>query len=177
MIVTCPACNSSNSLDSLVGHEQAREALLLAFNFPVPLAAPFIKYLGLFRSGKRALSFDKVASLLGEVLPIIQSATITRNRQTYSAPIEYWVLGLEKIHTVRDLALPLKTNGLLLTIICDLTERAASKAENAQEQHRAGRTTVATVAAHQPAKLPTRPTEPRQGIPDCVKAALKPNTS
>jgi hypothetical protein len=177
MIVTCPNCNSRNSLDSLIGHEQARDALMQAFHFPVPLAAPFIKYLGLFRTDKRALSFDKVATILSELLPMIQTATITRNRQIYNAPIDYWAIGLEKIHTVKDLVLPLKTNGLLLTIICDLTERAATKAENAQEQHRAGRTAVATVAAHQPAKLPPRPTEQRQEMPDFVRSAIKRNTS
>ena len=138
MRLTCPACGGMMSLDVLLGNEGAREAIMLALQLPSPLGKMLIQYVALFRPATRQLSFDRVANLLGELQPMIESAKIERHGRIWPAPYDYWKTALEDILAKRDkLQLPLKSHGYLLEIITGYANKAEAKQEAKLEQDRA----------------------------------------
>jgi hypothetical protein len=137
MQLNCPACGATFSLDAIIGHEGAREAVLVALQLPAPLGKTLIQYIGLFRPAQRALSMDRLAKLLNELLPMISKAQIERNGTIYAAPVDYWRNAMETMLASRDkLTLPLKSHGYLLEVIAAAAEKTAAKAEQQHEQGR-----------------------------------------
>ncbi|BBE51797.1 hypothetical protein OYT1_ch2281 [Ferriphaselus amnicola] len=172
MKTSCPACGATASLDVLLGNEGAREAVMAALAMPAPIGKLLIQYLGLFRPAHRNLSFDRVATLLNELLPLIAEAKIERNGRVWSAPQDYWRMALEEMLAKREtLTLPLKSHGYLLTIIAGYSSKAEAVQEAQSENTRAGRTPVGSVAARQPV-APAQPEQKRTPIPESVKAEL-----
>lgn len=111
------------SLDALVeqavSHEAAREALLAALRLS-PLGELLIRYLAMHRPAQRELSFDRVATLLGELLPMIQAQAFERAGVRYEAPMERWLWGVQQLLDMRErekVRLPLKGHGLLLEVM------------------------------------------------------------
>jgi len=177
MKTTCPACGAVASLDVLLGNEGAREAVMTALAIPAPLGKLLVQYLGLFRPAQRQLSFDRVASLLRELLPMIAEAKIERGGRIWSAPQDYWAMALTEMLAKRDaLTLPLKGHGYLLTIIAGFSEKAEAKKEAQIEAARGGRTPVGGAPAPAPAQpaptAPAAPATPRKPMPAAVKQAL-----
>jgi hypothetical protein len=174
MKLSCPACGSLSSLDALLGNEGAREAVMAALAMPAPLGKLMVQYLGLFRPAQRQLSFDRVANLINELLPMIQDAKIERNGRLWNAPQDYWKMGMEDMLSKRDkLTLPLKGHGYLLTIIEGYNLKAENKQEAQREDSRSGRTGVAASAAHQRNEAVLSVTDrPRSAMPESVKNFL-----
>ena len=73
MRLTCPACGAEMTLDVAIAHEGARAATLTALELPERLGKQLIAYVTLFRPPKRQLSHDRLAGILGELLPMIQA--------------------------------------------------------------------------------------------------------
>ncbi len=147
MRLTCQACGAVISLDAALGHEGAREAVQIALQIPAPLGKLLIQYVGLFRPAQRQLSMDRVASLLGELLGMIQSAQIERNGRIYAAPFDYWQSALETMLAARDkLTLPLKSHGYLLEIIASAADKTAAQKEAKAEEAKRHRTSSDQVA-------------------------------
>ncbi len=71
MKTRCPACGATTSLDALLGHGEASKAFVASLNLVGDLATPLVKYLGMFRSQNRELTFERTAKLLGELLRIL----------------------------------------------------------------------------------------------------------
>jgi len=120
MKLRCPACGTSASLDVLIAHDGARDALAQVFRLPGQLGGAVVRYLGPFRPEARELSLDRVARLLSEVLPDLQSGHITRKGSLHEAPPDAWIWAIEQAITARDggrLALPLKGHGWLYEVI------------------------------------------------------------
>lgn len=120
MKTRCPACGATVSLDALMSHEAAREALTLVFALSGPLGAAVTRYLGLFRPASRELSMDRVAKLLREIVPDIQRGEIERGGVTCPAPIDAWVWAIAQALEARDtgrLKLPLTGHGWLYEVI------------------------------------------------------------
>lgn len=137
MKTKCPSCGAVTSLDVLLAHDGARDALLAALRMPAPLGVLVVKYLGLFRPATRELTFDRVASLLNELLPMIQDGQIERNGRTWPAPVPYWIDAIEDMLAKRDrLQLPMKSHGYLLEIISGISNQMEAKKEEKQEQQR-----------------------------------------
>jgi hypothetical protein len=173
MKATCPACGAVASLDVLLGNDGAREAVMTALAIPAPLGKLLVQYLGLFRPAQRQLSFDRVAGILGELLPMIAEAKIERGGRIWSAPQDYWVMALTEMLAKRDaLTLPLKGHGYLLTIIAGFSEKAEAKKEAQIEASRGGRTQVGGVVPAPAQPEPTAPAAPRKPMPAAVKQAL-----
>lgn len=180
MKTACPACGAAFSLDTLLGNEGAREAVMAALAMPAPIGKLLVQYLGLFRPAQRQLSFDRVASLLNELLPLIAAASIQRSGRTWSAPQEYWAMALNEIIAKRDnLTLPLKSHGYLLAIIEGYSNKAEGKKEAQTEARKGGYTPVG--GRPLPASRPPSPASgrgvggegKRSTMPSTVKAALK----
>lgn len=178
MRLNCPSCGSAMSLDTLLASEGAREAVMTALQLPAPLGKALVQYLALFRPAQRQLSFDRVNSLLSELLPMIQSGKIERNGRLWAAPVESWRQGIEEMLAKRDkLTLPLKGHGYLLTIIAGYADKTEARAEaQAEERQRSGRTPVP--AGSPPPEAPADAagdkdfTGPRVRMPKTVKQQL-----
>ena len=118
MKTKCPCCGAMNSLDALVANEKASEAIATALAFNGELGKALIGYLGLFRPQATSLSFDRVATILGQLLPMVQAEQIQRDGKTYPAPVEAWIYGINTMLASRqNLKLPMKNHGYLLEII------------------------------------------------------------
>lgn len=131
MRVRCRACGAVASLDTLVDDEAAAEALKMAFGLS-PIGQLLTRYLGLFRPGKSVLTWPRVASLLGELLPAIQSGRVERDGKVIDAPHEAWATALEKVVAARDagaLKVPLRSHGYLLEVV--ITEAARNQVRGA----------------------------------------------
>lgn len=127
MRTRCPSCGATLSLDALIAHDAAREALTVVFKLSGQLGSALIRYLALFRPETRELTMDRVAKLLGEVLPDLQAQRITRNGQVFDAPFEAWVWAVEQALAARDagrLTLPFKTHGWLYEVISNWRPQA-----------------------------------------------------
>ena len=180
MKLSCPACGSLSSLDALLGNEGAREAVMAALAMPAPLGKLCVQYLGLFRPAQRQLSFDRVANLLNELLPMISEAKIERGGRIWSAPQEYWAMAMTDMLAKRDkLTLPLKGHGYLLEIIVGYSIKAEAKTETQSEARRGGATLVGVVpAAQQRNALLDKPAQPRAAMPEHLRTKTKePNDS
>lgn len=116
MKLKCPACGASASLDILLSHDGAREAVMLALRLPAPMGKKLVQYLSLHRPVKRDLSFDRLARLLEELLPDIERAQVDHDGRTWPAPQTYWQQAIDTVLAARDagrLTLPLKSHGYL----------------------------------------------------------------
>ena len=140
MRLTCQACGAVISLDAALGHEGAREAVQIALQLPAPVGKLLVQYVGLFRPAQRQLSMDRLANLLGELLPMIDAGKVERNGRIFSAPLPYWQQALEEMLAKREsLTLPLKSHGYLMTIIAGFADKAEAKQEaKAEERRRTG---------------------------------------
>lgn len=137
MKFTCPNCYETLSLAALIEHDASREAVRLALEFPSPLGKQLLQYASLFKPAQRALSMDRFASILSDLLPMIQAAQIERNGRLWPAPQDYWKQAFESMLAGRDkLTLPLKSHGYLLEIISGFANKAEAKAEAKHEQGR-----------------------------------------
>lgn len=120
MKTRCPCCGAENSLDALISHEEAREALWSLAQIGGPMTRGLVKYLGLFRPEKSVLGGGRMATLMAELLPDIQAQRIQRDGKVYPAPIAAWVYGFATVVAARDagsLKPPLKSHGYLYQVI------------------------------------------------------------
>lgn len=139
MRVSCPACGAELTLDAMLSHEGARQAVAAAMTVSPALADRLMKYLGLFRPARRQLTMDRVAALLNELLPMIQAQKVERAGRSYDTILDTWKQALDQMLRARDagkLTLPLKSHGYLLEIVCGLCEAFERGEEERREQTR-----------------------------------------
>ncbi|MGX2974777.1 hypothetical protein ACWIUH_07710 [Ursidibacter arcticus] len=118
MKVKCSACGAVHSLDALVANEAASQALNAALLINGELGRALIGYLGLFRPAKSSLTFERVATLLNELSPMISAGKIQRDGREFPAPVESWIYAINQMLVNRQtLKLPMKSHGYLLEII------------------------------------------------------------
>ena len=126
MQVRCPSCGAEMSLDVVIEHDAAAQALALALSF-TPLGKLIVRYLALFRPAKSKLSWPRVLTLLTELMPMIESQRIERNGTLYDAPHDVWCKAIEQMVVARDmgtLKTPLKSHGYLLEVIISEAAKA-----------------------------------------------------
>lgn len=125
------------TLDALLVHEGARRAVVLAMQLSAPLAARMVRYLALFRPEKRQLTMDRLATLLEELVPMIQAGKFKRGTREWFVPeVEAWKQAFDTVLAHRDagtLRLPLKSHGYLLEIVARMAEEHEARAE--REHH------------------------------------------
>jgi len=173
----CPCCQAVYPIEAALNDIAGRQAIAAAFKL-TPFGDLLLGYTRLFTPPKRALSNLRTAKLIEELLPMIREAKIERGGRIWSAPQDYWAMGLNEILAKRDnLTLPLKGHGYLLTIIAGYSEKAEAKKEAQIESHRAGHTQVGGGApAAAPVAQPSAP-KPRKPIPAEVLAMANTKSS
>lgn len=120
MKTRCPCCGAENSLDALLAHDEAREAVWAVAQVGGEIGRLAVQYVALFRPANNSLSMGRMAKLLNDILPDIQSQSIHRDRIAYPAPPEAWIYGFREMLAKRNsgsLKLPLKSHGYLYEII------------------------------------------------------------
>ena len=129
MNIRCPSCGAQMSLDTVIDDSAAAQALQSALEMSA-VGTLVIRYLALFRPAKNKLTWPRVASLLGELLPSIKSQRLERDGQVVDAPHQAWAQALEKTLAARDagaLRTPLKTHGYLFEIVVAESARALAQ--------------------------------------------------
>lgn len=180
MNIKCPACGAAHSLDSLVDDEPAATALMSVLKI-TPVGRQVVKYLGLFRPEKRQLSWSKVATLLGELMPMIEAKAIKRNGVVYDAPHHVWESAIEKVIEARDmgkLQTPLKSHGYLLEVVITegkrLSDENLQRADAKKQAERAAndKRMADLQKSHAEAKTEAQP-KPREKVimPESIKQA------
>lgn len=120
MQTKCPNCGAVADIDLLITNDDARAAIAAVTVISGDLGKAVIRYCGLFRPAKSQLSFARLAKLINELLPDIQSGRIERNGQLFDAPASAWLHAINVMLAKRDnneLGLPLKSHGYLYEII------------------------------------------------------------
>ena len=120
MKTRCPCCGAENSLDALIGNDDARNAVLAVIAIGGELPKLAVQYIGLFRPAKTSLTWARTAKLLNDILPDIRRGAITRERVEYPAPAEAWLYGFRELLARRNaggLKLPLKSHGYLYEVL------------------------------------------------------------
>lgn len=139
MILRCPACGSTWSLDAVMAHEGARDAVKYALKLPAPIGEHLIRYVALFRPLRRGLSLDRLADLLGELLAMITQAQITHKGRVWPAPQEVWPYAFKEMldrHAKEPLETPLKNHNYLLAIIASKAGKQEAQQETRCEERR-----------------------------------------
>jgi hypothetical protein len=137
MRLNCPACGAEFTLDVLIAHDGAREALVEAMGMNLVLGKLLVQYLGLFRPAKRQLTMDRVASILKELAPDIKAAQITRHGRVWAVPLDDWKWALEEIVAKKtNLTLPLKSHGYLYQMLVAATDKVEARQETRVEERR-----------------------------------------
>jgi hypothetical protein len=70
MRLRCPVCHAQAALEAWAEDEAARELMGLLAGLEAEVGRPLAHYLGLFRSGRRALSWDRALRLAREALAV-----------------------------------------------------------------------------------------------------------
>ena len=61
MKTRCPCCGAENSLDALIGNDDARDAVLAVIAIGGELPKLAVQYIGLFRPAKTSLTWARTA--------------------------------------------------------------------------------------------------------------------
>ncbi len=135
MKTRCPACGATCSLDALLGHSDAGKAFVSALSVTGDLQHPLVKYLAMFRSDSRDLTFERTAKLISEIAPDITAKQIKRGHHTYPAPRAAWIWAINIMLERREqgkLQLPLKNHGYLYEVITSYKPENAPVKESTQ---------------------------------------------
>jgi hypothetical protein len=142
MRLKCPGCNAEMDLDVLLAHEEGRHVLAQLLQLGVPMGALLLRYIGLFRSGKRALAMSRTLALLAELWPDMQRGAITRKGRDWPATPAQWQQAVEAVLAARDkgtLTLPLAGHGYLYEVLLAMVNKTEGVAEREREASHRGR--------------------------------------
>ncbi|RKG30054.1 DUF2752 domain-containing protein [Acinetobacter guerrae] len=154
MKTRCPACGATTSLDALLGHSEASRAFLASLKLTGELAAPLIKYLGLFRSESRDLTFERTAKILDELAADIIAKQIKRGHHFHPAPTAAWIWAINTIIERRDqgkLQLPFKNHGYLYEVLTSYKPEYAPAQDARPRTHAAVQAAIAKTDAQRAA--------------------------
>ena len=153
MRLKCPACSAEMDLDVLLAHEEGRHVLAQLLLLGVPLGALLLRYVGLFRPARRALSMSRTLALLAELWPDMQRGAITRKGREWPTTPAQWQQAIEAVLAARDkgaLTLPMTGHGYLHEVlmgVVDKAEREVEKEREAQQHHRSHKAGLVAVEA------------------------------
>ncbi|ACB34543.1 hypothetical protein Lcho_2277 [Leptothrix cholodnii SP-6] len=142
MRLKCPSCNAEMDLDVLLAHEEGRHVLAQLLQMGVPMGALLMRYIGMFRPGKRALAMSRTLALLSELWPDMTRGAITRKGRDWATTPAQWQQAIEQVMAARDkgnLTLPLTSHGYLYEVLLGLVDKAESHAEREREAGQRGR--------------------------------------
>ncbi len=146
----CPTCGAELDLAVVFASGADARALERLVQLSYPLGTAVLRYIGLHKPPKQALTARKKIKLLLELLPDLERGAITRNGRDWPAPRPHWALAIDQMlgtASVQRLDLPLKGHGYLYAILQTMADKAEAAQESQAEAQRraAAQTTRATV--------------------------------
>lgn len=169
----CPACGAEMSLDVVMSHEVLRRATFDLLQMSLPLGALVMRYVALFRPAKNRMSPDRMAKLVGQIVPDMQRELIRHKGRDWPAPRDSWRMALEAMldkAASGKLTLPLDSHGYLYAVIAGAADRQEADAEEAIEQERRQRVNPGP-APSSPAHVVDAVTK-KLGVPEHIKQQL-----
>jgi len=140
---TCPACGAEESLDALimrmVDDDQVRRLIADILTVSLALGSLALRYLRLHKPAKQKLRMERVAAVLGELLPDVQRHAITRKGREWAVPVESWKLGFQAVFEAAEkgtLKAPLDGNAYLYEVLMRMADKAEAEAERGAEAKR-----------------------------------------
>lgn len=98
MLLVCPGCGGTYSLEAWANDRDWRELIALIPAIPAQLQARAISYLGLFRTGKSALKPAKALKILTGLRDLTAAGTIHWDGgETRPAPVGLWEQALDAV--------------------------------------------------------------------------------
>ncbi len=132
MILTCPACGASASLEAWANDREWRELIALLPSIPAQIQAKAISYLGLWRTGNRALKPAKALKILAGLQDLVNKGTVHwEHGETRPAPVELWAQALDVVIERRPSALT--NHNYLKHTAWDMAATLAARAESDRE--------------------------------------------
>lgn len=140
---TCAACGAEESLDSLLlrmlDDDQVRRLIADVVCKSLPVGSLVVRYLRLHKPAKHKLRMERVAAVLGELVPAITAERITRKGRDWTVSASAWKDAFNAVfeaHEKGTLTLPLDGNAYLFEIAMRLSDRAEAGAERERETDR-----------------------------------------
>jgi hypothetical protein len=150
---TCQVCGAEESLDTLIARmtedDQVRRLIGSVLLTSFPLGGQVVRYLRLHKPPKQKLRMDKLAKLLGELVPDIQRTAIERNGRTWVVGPDAWKAALQAVfdaHEKGTLSVPLEGNGYLYATLMRMADRHEGLQEREYEASRKHGPVTSTVA-------------------------------
>ncbi|AXV78910.1 MULTISPECIES: hypothetical protein [Ralstonia solanacearum species complex] len=172
----CPVCRNVLTAEVVFAHEGVRDAVLqLVSAHPdgAKLLRPLLGYVGMFAPAKTEMRYERVATVLAEVVASIKTGTVRDGYGvTHAAPLDYWRMALEEMAARRDtgqLKLPLKSHGYLHAVVVGLADKASASDERKTEAQRAGHAGAGTATARQ---QPVMVSEAKRPMPADVRKTM-----
>ncbi|MGQ0530119.1 MAG: hypothetical protein ACT4PG_09945, partial [Panacagrimonas sp.] len=130
MKATCPCCGAHASIEAFLSDADAREVASLFAGLPAQLGPVVLRYLGLFRPEKRALTWDRARKLLTELVQMIAAGEVQRRGKTHAVSPALFQRAMEQMLAQRErIRLPLKDHGYLCEVIAGESPKEAARLE------------------------------------------------
>ncbi|MBU1059094.1 MAG: hypothetical protein KJ804_12345 [Proteobacteria bacterium] len=125
MKLICPGCGSVASAETWLNDSLCRETMLAVVKLPTPLPQVMLGYMGLFRPGKRALTWKKAKRLADEIAALVAAGHIqVQGKVARPCPPRIWAMAMEQMLERRDsLRLPMPNHNYLRQIAWELADR------------------------------------------------------
>lgn len=140
---TCAACGAEESLDSLLlrmlDDDQVRRLIADVLCNSLPVGGMVVRYLRLHKPAKHKLRMERVAAVLGELVPAITAERITRKSRDWTVSAPTWKEAFSAVfeaHEKGTLTLPLDGNAYLFEVAMRLSNQAEAGAERNREDDR-----------------------------------------
>ncbi|WP_439236650.1 hypothetical protein [Lonepinella koalarum] len=131
----CPACGAVLSLDVLLQHEQASQAVFSALSINGEFGRLAVQYLGLFRPEKTMLTMERLTKVLNELLDIVNAGGFKRNGQQVNTNLDSWIDGLNAVLTNRHaIKRPLTSHNYLLEVVSQRQGRVVKVINHAESR-------------------------------------------
>jgi len=132
----CPTCGARFDLAHALQDTEARKALAIALEMPVPLARLVVPYVGLHAPSAKRIVWRKLTRILGDLVALINSGQVTHGGQSHAAPLDLWKDGIERVLQAAEagqLTLPLEGHGYLTKVVWTEAKRRAGRQAAAQK--------------------------------------------
>lgn len=136
MILRCPCCGASLSLDALAANADARAVLELAFR-ATDTGAKVLGYLGCFRPRARSLGWARALRIVEDLTATMRSGVIRRHGHDHWIVEAAWGPALDAVVEARDagrLRLPLKDHNYLFEVAIRESARLGEQAERRRDE-------------------------------------------
>jgi hypothetical protein len=150
--VICDRCGFRKDLLAAISDDAARQAIAQALRLPAPLADATLRYMALFESAGRGLTWPRYAKILESLVNLMGAGTVRWKGNHRVAAPALWAECLREMVEHTTLELPLKNHNYLVAMVYRKADAVEAQAERQREEQR--RTDPAKARQEQHGKAP-----------------------